>query len=161
MNWAELLIPVALTSVIGDAHPPFPDHTCMIDNVLHEARGEPLEGQFAVIEVVRTRVSRPDFRDSVCGVVYKRGQFSWTSSKKQSVKSKERTAVSRVVYSEFYGRDFPPTSVKGATHYLNPKKVRVFPRWYFEYEYLGTIGNHQFFRKPLPGEAVKQKVVSR
>ncbi len=57
---------------------------CLALNIYHEARGEPLEGQIAVGQVVMNRVGDPDFPAGVCDVVKQGGdrrrdrcQFSW------------------------------------------------------------------------------------
>lgn len=49
---------------------------CMALAIYMEARGEPLRGKQAVAEVVNNR-SLAWNRDT-CGVVFQRGQFSWT-----------------------------------------------------------------------------------
>lgn len=62
---------------------------CLALNIYHEARGEPLEGKYAVGVVTMNRVRSPDYPDDVCRVVYQRGwaeetgryigAFSWTT----------------------------------------------------------------------------------
>ena len=41
-----------------------------------EARGEPFDGQVAVVEVVLNRILSPSFPDSVSEVIYQKNQFS-------------------------------------------------------------------------------------
>ncbi len=57
---------------------------CLALNIYHEARGEPLDGQVAVAQVVLNRVGDPAFPGQVCAVVRQGGerpqdrcQFSW------------------------------------------------------------------------------------
>ena len=57
---------------------------CLALNIYHEARGEPLDGQVAVAQVVMNRVGDPEFPGQVCAVVRQGGewpkdrcQFSW------------------------------------------------------------------------------------
>jgi hypothetical protein len=57
---------------------------CLALNIYHEARGEPLDGQVAVAQVVMNRVGDAEFPDRVCEVVRDGGewplarcQFSW------------------------------------------------------------------------------------
>jgi N-acetylmuramoyl-L-alanine amidase len=57
---------------------------CLALNIYHEARGEPLDGQVAVAQVVMNRVGDPAFPGQVCAVVRQGGegpqdscQFSW------------------------------------------------------------------------------------
>src|SRR5262245_27411723 len=58
------------------------DLFCMVQNVPHEARGEDALGQAAVAHVTLNRVKSPLYPDSVCGVVWQKGQFSWTEDGK-------------------------------------------------------------------------------
>ncbi len=57
---------------------------CLALNIYHEARGEPLDGQVAVAQVVMNRVGDAEFPGQVCEVVRQGGerprhrcQFSW------------------------------------------------------------------------------------
>ncbi len=57
---------------------------CLALNIYHEARGEPLDGQVAVAQVVMNRVGDAEFPGQVCDVVRQGGewprdrcQFSW------------------------------------------------------------------------------------
>ncbi|MGB0557564.1 MAG: cell wall hydrolase [Paracoccaceae bacterium] len=52
---------------------------CLSLAVYHEARGEPLEGQRAVAEVVMNRVGSPLFPNDVCAVIKDPYQFSFVS----------------------------------------------------------------------------------
>ena len=49
---------------------------CLASVIYFESRGEPLEGQFAVAEVVMNRVEHTDFPDTVCEVAKQSGQFA-------------------------------------------------------------------------------------
>ena len=42
---------------------------CLAEAIYFEARGEPVEGQFAVAEVILNRVESPKFPNSICKVV--------------------------------------------------------------------------------------------
>ena len=42
---------------------------CLIAAVFFEARDQPVQGQFAVAEVILNRVDMPNYPDSVCGVI--------------------------------------------------------------------------------------------
>lgn len=53
---------------------------CLALNIYHEARGEPIQGQFAVAQVTMNRVNSPGYPNTVCGVVTKRKHFSWTNN---------------------------------------------------------------------------------
>lgn len=51
---------------------------CIALAVYHESRGEPLEGQMAVAEVILRRTKASRWPDDPCDVVYQDWQFSWT-----------------------------------------------------------------------------------
>ena len=46
------------------------DLECLAENIYFEARGEPLDGQFAVAEVTLNRTRAPNFPHTVCAVVH-------------------------------------------------------------------------------------------
>ena len=54
---------------------------CLAQNIYHESRGESIQGQFAVAFVTLNRTEDENFPRSICGVVYQKGQFSWTKHK--------------------------------------------------------------------------------
>src|SRR5258706_5652330 len=54
------------------------DLQCLAENVYFEARGEPLEGQYAVAEVTLNRTRSEHFPHTVCGVVH---ETRWNASR--------------------------------------------------------------------------------
>ena len=66
--------------------------------VFHEARGESLDGQKAVVEVVFNRILDSDFKNSVYDVIYEKRQFSTASKLKGTTPNKENyEAVNYVI----------------------------------------------------------------
>ena len=59
---------------------------CMTKNIYFESAHEGFDGKVAVATVTMNRVKSGRYPDSVCDVVYQRGQFSWTKHRK-SVKN--------------------------------------------------------------------------
>ncbi|NDD82963.1 cell wall hydrolase [bacterium] len=59
----------------------FSDLNCLAINIYHEARNQPVEGQFAIAEVVLNRTKDRRWPSSICGVVTQKYksicQFSW------------------------------------------------------------------------------------
>lgn len=55
---------------------------CLAMNIYHEARGEPLQGQYAVAHVTINRVKSDEFPNDVCGVVVQKRAFAWMSDKR-------------------------------------------------------------------------------
>ena len=56
------------------------DLTCLAQAIYFESRGEPLEGQLAVAQVIVNRSQSPLFPGDYCGVVAQRGQFSFVKN---------------------------------------------------------------------------------
>ncbi len=46
---------------------------CLAENIYFEARGEPLNGQYAVAEVTLNRLRAPDFPKTICAVLQDSG----------------------------------------------------------------------------------------
>ncbi len=79
--------------------PKFKDLECLATNVYREARGEPMEGQIAVAKVTLNRVYSGKYPSSICGVVYQKNQFSWTSRYKNVVYNFPAINASVIAYN--------------------------------------------------------------
>src|SRR3546814_6354866 len=66
------------------------DLRCLATAVYFESKGEPLEGQLAVAQVILNRRESRRFADTICGVVHQPTQFSY--SKTAAVRSEEHTS---------------------------------------------------------------------
>jgi len=127
------------------------DIVCLALNVYHEARGEPLSGQFAVAEVTLNRVASKNYPNSVCEVVYQQNwdperkrmisMFSWTEKNESSpIKSdswEKALQVAELAYSEEY-----TPKLKGAL-FFHARYVR--PRWAKTKQPKARIGSHIFY----------------
>jgi len=123
---------------------------CLAQVLYHEARGESLQGQVAVAEVVLNRVDDPSFPNTVCGVVHQgnsRGcQFSWTCDGRpdrirNSAAFGEVAKVARVMLD-----GGPRALTDGATYFHTPS---VRPAWSRRFTKTVRLGNHIFYRAPL------------
>lgn len=56
---------------------PITPQDCFAANIYHEARGEPLIGQYLVGQVVLNRVHSTKYPNDVCSVIKQNRQFSW------------------------------------------------------------------------------------
>jgi N-acetylmuramoyl-L-alanine amidase len=119
------------------------DLFCMVQNVYHEARGESLIGQAAVAYVTLNRVRSPAYPDSVCGVVWQKGQFSWTEDGR-SDRMTDLDAIGKAVdiaLAASRGKIKDPTG--GALHFYAHDKVK--PYW-SSAGYRLIVGEHTFVR---------------
>jgi N-acetylmuramoyl-L-alanine amidase len=110
-------------------------------NVYHEARGESVQGQMAVVHVTLNRAKRRNM--SIKEVVLEHKQFSWTLMPKSKWKPKDKKAYKQcmeVVKKAVKQKDF----TNGATFFHSKK---VHPKWRKQMKYVGTYGNHKFYKK--------------
>jgi N-acetylmuramoyl-L-alanine amidase len=104
---------------------------CLSSVIYHEAKGEPLNGQIAVAQVVVNRVnSNGKFPNTVCGVVKQRGQFSWVGKKPMTPAKKD---LAREILEGKHSNN-----VKGALYFTN------VGTW-FKRKVLYVIGRHRFY----------------
>lgn len=113
-------------------------------NIYHEARGESEEGMRMVGEVTINRVSSSLYPDTICDVVYQRGQFSWVSTKKnktpQEAEAWEKSLeIAKEILSENVG-----SYGHLATHFVNLSVEK--PSWTKKFDKVETIGEHTFYR---------------
>jgi N-acetylmuramoyl-L-alanine amidase len=127
------------------------DLECLAENVYFEARGEPLEGQYAVAEVTLNRTRSDNFPHTVCGVVHEtrwdpsRGRFvadfSWTErgglSPQNGPAWKQAMAVASAAYDDLH-----EPLVPGALFY---HATTVHPEWARIRKAVATIGKHIFY----------------
>lgn len=111
---------------------------CLGEAVYREARGESYRGQLAVAQTVLNRVRSPQFPNTVCGVVFQKGQFSWTKTWRAGDWNSDHhhQQVARVALMGTHSlRDFKAL-------YFHNHTVR--PQW--KRKYLATIDNHIFYK---------------
>lgn len=105
----------------------------MATNVYREARGEPLAGQIEVAKVVLARVEDGRWKDTACGVIYQKNQFSWTNKYKDVRYNLASLNAAALAYN---------TDTPKYTHY-HTKAVK--PSWRKRLKEGIVIGNHIFY----------------
>lgn len=137
---------VALGTPTGGA-----EWRCLSEALYFEARGEPVEGQYAVAEVILNRVDHPNYPASICGVVSQGTgrrfacQFTYTCDDRPEAIG-DTEAWNRVGQIARIMIDGAPRDLTaGATHYhadwVNPSWARLYPQ-------TADIGIHHFYRRP-------------
>jgi spore germination cell wall hydrolase CwlJ-like protein len=127
------------------------DLRCLAENIYFEARGEPLQGQYAVAEVTLNRTRSRHFPHTICEVVHERrwdpirrrfvAHFSWTELKRYEPAGpawKQAMAVAKAAYDDTYAPVVP-----GALFY---HATRIQPNWARTQRAVATIGKHIFYR---------------
>ncbi|MBO6767230.1 MAG: cell wall hydrolase [Erythrobacter sp.] len=117
---------------------------CLAGAVYFESRGEPLDGQLAVAQVVMNRAEDRRWPSSYCGVVYQRAQFSFVKNGRMprirtgSKAWKRAQAIARIAH-----RGLWDSSASDAV-YFHANYVR--PGWSRRKVAVATIDTHVFYR---------------
>lgn len=124
---------------------------CLALNIYYEARGEPLNGQFAVAAVTMNRVKSYKYPNTVCAVVWQRRQFSWTHDGKSDKPTEKRAwikaqSLAKLVYSKYLTFQAENNGAwditLGALHYYS--STISTPYWAKEKDVSAYIGRHKF-----------------
>lgn len=107
---------------------------CLAANIYHEARGEPLAGKKAVAYVTINRAQSGLFSNTICGVVFEKGQFSWTKDKR---KHKQR------IPDEYYNLAYKALTSPYKFKALYFHSTKIQPNW--KRKRYTKIGNHIFY----------------
>lgn len=121
---------------------------CLAQALYFEARGETIEGQFAVAEVILNRTITPGYPRSICGVVHQGGnggcQFSYTCDGKSDAVSERAAYATAGKIARLMLDGAPRTLTDGATHFHTRQ---VSPSWSRRFELTTAIGQHVFYRQ--------------
>lgn len=122
-----------------------PEQNCLVSAVYFEARGESLEGQLAVAEVVLNRSRSGRYPATWCGVVRQHAQFSFVrrgripGANQASEAWRRAVAISRIAATRAHQRLLPETTLWYHANYVRPSWGRRLDR-------SGQIGAHIFYR---------------
>lgn len=117
---------------------------CLAGAVYFESRGEPLNGQLAVAQVIINRTESSRFPSSYCAVVHQRAQFSFVkngrmpSIKTSSQAWKRARAIAKIAHEGLWD------SEAADSLYFHAKYVK--PRWSRTKIARATIDSHIFYR---------------
>ena len=125
------------------------DLECLTQAVYYEARGEGLDGQRAVAQVVLNRVRHAAFPKTICGVVFQGAgrrtgcQFSFTcdGSMRARVNPVAWARARDIAGKALSGSVFAP--VGNATHFHT---TAVAPGWRMSMTRVSQVGSHLFYR---------------
>ena len=126
------------------------ERRCLATAIYFEARGESIEGQIAVGQVVLNRVRSPQFPETICGVVYQGQmapgcQFSFACDGKSDkprddAQWAQAQALAKKITS---GQVWLPEI--GYSTYYHANYVR--PGWVGDMSKIDKIGRHIFYKK--------------
>ena len=117
---------------------------CLAGAVYFESRGEPLDGQLAVAQVIINRAESSLFPGSYCGVVYQRSQFSFVKNgsmpqiRTGSEAWQRAKAIAKIAHEGLWDSEAQDSL------YFHAKYVR--PSWSRKKTARATISTHVFYR---------------
>ena len=124
---------------------------CLAEAIYFEARGEEIEGQYAVGEVIINRVLSKEFPNSICGVISEgvgrlNGcQFSYNCDGKLETISEKKIYERILKLSKILLEPSARFLTDGATFYHSKL---VSPSWSKKFKKTKEIGNHVFYKLP-------------
>ena len=124
---------------------------CLAEAIYFEARGETIEGQYAVGEVIINRVLSNEFPSSVCGVISEGAnrlnacQFSYNFDGKLETINEKKIYGRILKLSKILLEPSARFLTGGATFYHSKF---VSPSWSKKFLKTNEIGNHVFYKLP-------------
>lgn len=115
---------------------------CLAASIYFESKGEPLEGQLAVAEVVKNRARSGRYPATICQVVLQKGQFHFVRGggfppiAKASRAWREAVAIAQIELNDAWDSRASKAMFFHAT--------RVSPGW--NKTRVAVLGNHVFYR---------------
>lgn len=138
-GYASLAAAVAAQAVPGSVDA---DLNCLAGAIYFESKGEPLDGQLAVANVIINRMKSGRFPRSICAVVTQPGQFSFVRAGRMPGVSTANPA---------YRTALAVAQVAMERHWESPVASALFfharhvaPGW--RLTRVGTVGSHVFYR---------------
>jgi spore germination cell wall hydrolase CwlJ-like protein len=119
------------------------DRECVATAVYFEARGEPIEGQLAVAQVVLNRAASGKYPSSVCAVVKQRSQFSFIRRGKIPPIAKATEAWRKAVAIARIAWERLANQIGGDVLWYHA--IYVSPGWGRRLTRVAQIGTHIFY----------------
>jgi spore germination cell wall hydrolase CwlJ-like protein len=130
------------------------ERMCLAQAIYHEARGESVDGQMAVANVIINRAFSKKYPTTICGVVFQNAdkgkykcQFTFACDGRSDMGT-ERSAWNRSVkmaetaFAEFQQGERPGVIPNGALYYHT---TAVAPKWSHTFRRVAAIGSHVFY----------------
>jgi spore germination cell wall hydrolase CwlJ-like protein len=132
-----------LVSAHAELDPADREHECLAGAIYFESKGEPLEGQLAVAEVVINRSKSGRFPTTLCGVIKQPSQFSFIRGgqfppiRRTSAEWRKAVAIAHVALEDLADSRAEKAMFFHATY--------VRPGWR-GLKRVAQVGNHIFYR---------------
>jgi hypothetical protein len=131
-----------LVRAFSDDAVPDGEHECLAGAVYFESKGEPLQGQLAVAQVILNRASSGKFPTTICGVVKQKSQFSFVRGGRIPPIARGSEAWRKAVaIAHIAKKDLAEAGI-GKAMFFHARYVS--PRW--RLTRVASIANHIFYR---------------
>ena len=126
--------------------------SCLAEALYFEARGEPIQGQLAVGEVILNRVEDMRYPSSICKVINQGTgrrfacQFTYTCDGKLETVHERKPYEMALKIAKILMTTHDGKLTRGSTHYHSNY---VNPEWSKKFERVAKFGRHIFYRQPL------------
>jgi spore germination cell wall hydrolase CwlJ-like protein len=130
------------------------DVSLLATTIYHEARGENIQGKFAVAMVAINRTENPKYPNTITGVITQPNQFSWYKGRKRNkiydkreylvCQNIAKTVISMRKSEAF--REFVGQMGVSDVKYFHKRGLKKKPKWAY---YKGSpivIGKHVFYK---------------
>lgn len=115
---------------------------CLASAIYFESKGEPIDGQLAVAEVIMNRAKSGRFPPDVCGVVTQRGQFSFVRGGEIPSVDASRPAYRTALAVAKVAMDKAWDSSAHGALFFHARRIAPTAR----FVRVASIGNHVFYR---------------
>jgi hypothetical protein len=145
----DKFVPTAKKVKLADS-----ERLCLAQAIYHEARGESVDGQMAVANVIINRAFSKKYPSTICGVVFQNAdkgkykcQFTFACDGRSDMGT-ERTAWNRSIklaetaFAEFQQGDRPGVIPNSVLFYHT---TAVAPKWSHTFRRVAAIGSHVFY----------------
>ena len=126
--------------------------SCLAEALYFEARGEPIQGQLAVGEVILNRVKDTRYPSSICKVINQGTgrrfacQFTYTCDGKLETVHERKPYEMALKIAKILMTTHDGKLTRGSTHYHSNY---VNPKWSKKFERVAKFGRHIFYRQPM------------
>ncbi len=120
------------------------EQDCLANAVYFEARGEALEGQLAVAEVVLNRMNSGRYPTTICGVVTQPAQFSFVRNRRIPAADRASESWTKAVAVARIAQDRTTQQLTNDVLWYHADYVA--PSWGRRLTRVNKIGTHIFYR---------------
>ena len=147
--------------VLGDAY--HKEHYCLTNTIYAEARGEPEEGQRAVLQVILNRKNHKNFPSTICGVIKQDKQFSFLNKGLHKLDVKPVEPLDKFRYSQI--SSMAHEALQGTFKAVLEPSVLYYThtgvknQWTKKMKVVMIQGNHKFMKVNTSGGDVTKKEI--